>query len=266
MKKVLILVSMLWFLISPVAHAVDIEPQRLEHSLDAGKTYSGSFKLKNPSDFSVDVFISTGQYRYISSQGTIPPPEGNAALPSCESWLEFDKKKYALDPGEFVDVKFLIKVPKESSGEYLCAALFDEKRALQEIKPKENTPNVQVRVIPRFSIPVYISIKNTEKIAAEIEDISTEPEFQKGGLIFNITLKNTGNIHIRPLGTLTILNQKSEVVKNIPIGKTLPIFPGYKEIIPVLCPKLPAGKYAAIATIEIAKEKILQKKIAFQIK
>lgn len=124
--------------------------------------------------------------------------------------------------------------------------------------------NVQIQVIPRFSVPVYISVKGDENISAEIKEMTTEGEFQKGGLIFNVTIENTGNVHIRPLGTLVILDQNNEAVRNMPIGKSLPVFPGHKEQIPIFCPKIPSGKYSAVATVEIAKDKIIQKKIMFE--
>lgn len=247
----------------PSSYAVDIEPMRLEYSLEPGKTYSGAFKLKNTSEFAVDVLVSTGEYRYLFTKGTTPPEDGKKTLPSCQDWFQFTKTKYNLSPGGTAEAKFTVKIPKEAGQEHLCAVIFDEKRGLKETKPKQETGNVQIQVIPRFSIPVYISMKKDENISAEITDMSTAGEPQKGGLIFNITIKNTGSVHIRPMGTLIILDQNSEVVKNLPIGKSLPVFPGYKEQVPVFCPKIPAGRYSAIATVEIAKEKIIQKKTMF---
>ena len=244
--------------------AVDIEPMRLEYSLETGKTYSGAFKLKNTSDFAADVFVSTGEYRYLFTKGSVPPEGAKKTLPSCQDWFQFTKTKFSLDPGGTAEAKFLIKIPKDASQEHLCAVIFDEKRSLKNIKPKQETGNVQIQVIPRFSIPVYISMKANENISAEIKEMTTEGEFQKGGLIFNVTIENTGNVHIRPLGTLVILDQNNEVVKNMPIGKSLPVFPGYKEQIPIFCPKIPSGKYSAVATVEIAKDKIVQKKTMFE--
>lgn len=263
----IILLSTLYYLFSTLlAFGVEIEPMRIEYTLDAGKTYSGSFKLKNPSSFSVDVFVSSGEYRYIFSEGSIPPAGDKKTLPSCQDWFQFEKTKFNLNPGGSCDVKFLIKVPKDVKQEHLCAILFDERRSLQEIKPKEKTGNVQIQLTPRFSIPVYIFIKDTEKILAQIPAVSVVSEPEKGGVRINITLENTGNVHIRPLGTLVILNQNGEVVKNMPIGKSLPIFPAYKETIPVICPKLPAGKYSIIATIEVSKDNIIQRKTSFVLK
>ncbi|MCM8782627.1 MAG: hypothetical protein NC828_06235 [Candidatus Omnitrophica bacterium] len=245
------------------AYAVDIEPLRLEHKLEAGKTYSGSFRLSNTSPFAVDISISTGEYRYILSENSIPPAGGKKTFPSCQNWLQFEKTRFSLNAGEFADAKFLIKVPVDATEEHLCAVIFDEKKLLQEITPKAKTGSVQIQFTPRFSIPVYLSIKNTEKISVEIKDISAISSLKKGNVTIKITLINSGAIHIRPFGTLVIFNQSGAVVKNLPIGKTLPIFPGYQEIIPVNCSGLAAGKYLAVATIEVSKNKIIQKKTTF---
>lgn len=246
------------------AYAVEIEPMRLERSLGAGKTYSGSFKLINPSDLAVDILVSTGEYRYVFSEGTVPPQDSRKALPFCRDWFEFEKTKFRLDPRESAEVKFLIKVPKDAKQEHLCAVIFDEKNSLKEIKAGQETGNARVQLTPRFSIPIYISIKGNEEISAEIKEITIASVPQKDGAMINISLENTGNIHIRPFGTFIIFNQNGDVVKNLPIGKILPIFPGYKEIIPLICPKLPAGKYSAVATVEISKDKIIQKKTGFE--
>jgi len=248
-------------------NAVEIDPMRLEYSLSAGKTYSGVFKLKNSSEFAVNIFVSTGEYRYVFSESATRPPEKEKrTMPSCRDWFQFEKTKFKLNPGEYAEAKFLIKVPKDAAQEHLCAILFDEKRALEEIKPKQKTGNAQIQFTPRFSIPVYSSIKDTENSSAEIKEIRTAQESQRGGVIFTVILENTGNIHIRPIGTLTIINQSGDVIKNLPIGKCLPIFPAYKEDVPVLCPRIPAGIYSAVATIEFSKGRIIQKKAAFEVR
>jgi hypothetical protein len=260
----IILFLLFSFLFASAVYAVEIEPMRLEYSLQSGKTYSGTFKLRNSSSSSVDVFSSTGEYRYIFSRGVTPPKTEKRTLPSCSDWLQFEKTEFRLSPGMTIDAKFTIKVPKEAKEEHLCAVLFDEKIDTGKVQPNQETGSVQIQLTPRFSIPVYISIKNTEKLSAQINNMSVVSEAQKGQLIINLTLENTGNVHIRPFGTLVILDENSEVVKDIPIGRSLPVFPGYKETIPVICPKMPVGKYSAIATVEIASDKIIQKKITFE--
>ncbi|MBI4335370.1 MAG: hypothetical protein HY589_01800, partial [Candidatus Omnitrophica bacterium] len=231
-----------------------------------GKTYSGVFKLKNSSDFAVDISLSADKYRYVFSSGAIPPADGKKFLPSCQSWFEFEKKILKLNPGESGEAKFLIKVPGDIKEEHLCAILFDEKRALKEIRPKTPEGNIQIQFTPRFSVPVYISVKDSGIIKGEIREIAVHEESQKGGVILNIVFENSGNTHVRPFGTLVIFNQDGDVIKNLPIGKSLPVFPGYREVIPVICPKIPHGKYSAIATIEISKDNIVQKKTTFDLK
>ncbi len=279
MKKTII-IACLFCLIAwcGLSYAVEIEPLRLQHSLSAGKKYSGSFKLKNSSDTSVQIAISTGEYRYIFSSGATPPVDiKKRFLPSCKGWFTFEQQALILKSGEAKEVKFFITVPKTAYPEHLCAVIFDEKQLQDKTRPESQSGsgNVTVQILPRFSIPVYISIKDTERISAEITDLSVEcDEFSKAGAAARITLENTGTVHIRPFGTLVIFSrqeagsasgggQNGEVVKTLPIGKSLPIFPGYKEIIPVPCRKLQSGSYTAIATIEIAKNRIIQKKAAF---
>lgn len=264
MKKVVLLLAILC-LFSSISHAVEIDPIRLEHNLDAGKIYSGTFKIKNPSPYTTQVRISTGEYRYVFSEGMMPPKQGKYLLASCENWFNFEKNTLRLEPGQTIEAKFTINVPRSAVKEYLCAVIFDEKEVPQKPGAGQPQPNIQVNIIPRFSIPVYISINGTQKISANISEMSASSAPQKGGQIISLTLENTGNVHIRPFGTLVILNKNGEVVKNLPIGKTLPIFPAYKERIPVICRNLPRGTYTAVATVEISKNNLIQKKTTFSI-
>lgn len=248
---------------STPSFAVEIEPMRLEYSLEPGKTYSGSFTLKNPSNSSLDVSVSTGGYRYVFSEGAVAPKEGRGKLPSCQDWIQFKKTKLNLTPGGSAKADFLIKVPADASHEHLCAVVFDERMTVEEAKLKKKEKNVQVQVVPRFCIPVYIAMKPGQKIGAEIQNIEAVSQGQTGGVTVKITLANTGNVHIRPEGSLLILDEKGDVVKNLPIGKCLPIFPGYKEVVPVICKKLQPGKYSAVVTIEVQKGDLIQGKAEF---
>ncbi len=270
MKKVscIILLSTLFSLLSiPICgYAVEIEPMRLERSLEAGKAYSGAFRLKNTSEFITQVAASTGPYRYVFSNNTIPPEDGQKTLPSCEEWFQFEEAKFNLNPGEVKDAKFIIKVPDGAAQEHLCAVVFDENAAADKTSAAPEIGNARIKFTPRFTIPVYISIRGKETASAKIEGISASSEPQKEGVAVNVALQNTGNVHLRPSGTLVILNQKNEVIRNLPIGKSLPIFPAYKDIIPVICPKLPPGKYTVVATVEFAKDRIIQKKAYFTLR
>jgi len=248
-----------------IVNAVEIDPMRLEYSLQAGKEYSGSFKLTNPTTSQVEVSLSTGEYRYIFSPGIIQPSDASKKrVPSSQDWVEFKQGKVTLGPGQSRNADFIIKVPKETKDEHLCAVIFDEKSNLNQ---SHESGNVQIKITPRFSIPVYISIKDSENVSAEIEDLSVISVEKTRGIQFVLTVENTGNKHLRPFGTLVVLNKNNgDLVRNLSIGKTLPLFPGYKEVISIPCPDLPSGKYTAVVTLELDEDIIVQKKAAFKFK
>ncbi|MDD5449159.1 MAG: hypothetical protein PHO42_00985 [Candidatus Omnitrophica bacterium] len=265
MKKHLIVLFFIFSLLPATsAFPLEIEPMRLEQSLSAGSTYSGSFKLINPTESYVDIAVSTGEYRYIFSEGTIPPEEAKK-LPSCRGWLQFEKTNFNIGPGGSAEAKFLINVPKDAKEEHLCAVLFDEKHSFGRANTAPSEGDVRLQVTPRFSIPVYVSIKGHATISAEIKEITAEPAPQKNGVTLSVVVENTGTTHMRPFGTLIIFNESGDIVKNLSIGKSLPIFPGYKEMIPVICPRLAAGKYSAVATVELSGGNIIQKKTTFEL-
>lgn len=257
----------LLFVILPFkSSAVDIHPLRLEYTLKAGKVYSGEFELSNPSQSTVVVSVSAGEYRYLFGTQTKPIKQTDKLpkLPSCKGWFNFNKKEYLLNPGEIARVKFTISVPKQAKKEHLCAIIFDEKKPSSSQRAKKEG-HITVNIIPRFSIPVYLMIDGYSKPLAKLENLDVVSEPVKNGVRFNLTIQNLGNVHLRPFGTLVVLNEDKQLIKNIPIGETLPLFPEYKDVIPILCPQLPAGVYTAIATIEYAEGSLIQKEITFQL-
>lgn len=234
------------------ADAVEVKPARLELRISPEEPSSGTFKLTNHSPKAVEVRIQTGPYRFLQT----PVP-----LPSAESWFIFEPSKLTLASGVTTTVAYQITPPPnvsiDTAGEYLAAILVDE----LPVQPEK----ANITIVPRFAMPVYLQILGREKTAVEIQTISLTAT-TADQLRLETVLHNLGTVHIRPAGTLAILESASgRVVQSGPLGRTLPLMPRSTQKILSTLAMLPAGSYTAVVTIELSPGQLQQKEIHFEI-
>lgn len=247
--------------------AVEVEPHRIELNLPAGKTSEASITVTNWLDYPVQINVKTDHYRQILTDNSIPPAKGKGRLPSCEKWLKFEPNEFELSSTASIIVKCIIDVPAGTREEHVASILFDEKGLITTYEKEPGTPgNITLEVTPRFTIPVYITPAGNETVSATISDMKVLEGPTIGTIKTEITVLNNGTVHIRPSGNLVLMNSSGNIEKTIPIGECLPVFPNYKEKIPVYYPEmLRPDIYTAICTINIGEGKLLQRRTRFRV-
>lgn len=247
--------------------AVEIEPLRLELEATSGQAISTLIKVTNWFDYPINVKVKPDTYRHIFTEGTIEPGQGEKELPSCKGWIALEPAEFKLSSKSSILIKCVIDVPQHSRGEYVASILFDEEHLTSTYLERLNKPgNITLEIVPRFTIPLYVIMKENKNMAAEISQIKVTEGPNIGTIAAEITLHNKGNIHIRPKGNLIFMDSSEKIVKTLPIGECLPIFPDFKEKISVYYPKLlEPGIYSAVATIDIGSGRLIQKKTNFRV-
>jgi len=249
------------------AKALEIEPARIELTLASGESTSIKIKATNWLDYPVKINVKPDYYRYVLTDNSIPPSTGKKELPSCQDWLKFEPSEFELSPKASMYINCAITVPEGVEQEHLASILFDEEALVTtyEEHPGESG-NITLQVVPRFTIPIYIAIKGKRMISAEITDMKVIEGPTIGTIKTEITLHNKGTVHLRPSGNLIFMDSEDNIVETVPIGECLPIFPNYKEKIPVYYPEmLESGNYTAICTINVWEDKLLQKRASFRV-
>jgi hypothetical protein len=267
MKRYFLLsITILAVLASPCA-AVEIEPSRIELDIPPGQVSSTYIKVTNWQDYMVKVAVKPDTYRYIFTDNAMPPPGSDGQLPSCQGWLTFEPNEFELSPNASMYIKCTIKVPSAAHEEHVAAVLFDEEGLLNTYKQHPSQPgNITLEIVPRFTIPLYITIRGKTHPGAEITDMRVGEGPRIGTIETDITVHNTGSVHLRPSGTLIFTDSQEGIIKTLRIGECLPIFPRYKEIIPVyFADMLEPGRYTAICTLDIGDGRLVQKKAVFRV-
>ncbi|MDX9703532.1 MAG: hypothetical protein RBU23_10875 [Candidatus Auribacterota bacterium] len=267
-------------------HGVIVEPSRHEITASAGTTTQVTFSLSNSTLEIMTVSTSVRPYFPLATETAIPPESNYPyTIKSCESWITPDIESIQINPGEIKDFMISINVPANAAGEYAAYISFDqsadvdnsELKKMLDNDAKDAITDMELDLVLRRSVPVYIFIENTTNIQGELTDVTVNEmftpkmaddilSFENNYIKIASVLKNTGSRHIRAKGSVVILDKQGNLITTIPTGITWPILPGYTETIPVHweCPKKEAD-YIGIINIELGNDIILQREIEFSV-
>lgn len=167
---------------------------------------------------------------------------------SASDWITVAPRKFTLAPGATQEVTFTVNVPATGvDGTYWGAILIEG--SPHQVEREGAT----VLAVERFGVKVYVTITGTEVREGRVirvRKVSLNP------LTFKITFANTGNVQLRPTGTVTIISQSGETVRTIAVEE-FPVLPGAVQTITVKDPSsdpLPPGIYRALVMLDYGGE------------
>lgn len=196
----------------PAFAGIQVTPTVTQLNLSTGEEKSDFFSVLNGGNKLVCVEVELEELlrSQIDTEGI-----------RVDSWLEVEPKKFDINPGEIKKVRYKIKVPPGCKGELRAQIFFATKGP--------SMGGIGIR--NRFGVAVYVAIKGTEVVEAEITDVSISglsPESEKnpeGGIKIRVTVQNKGNVHLRPRGKVIIKDEEGEVVKELTLPYGYPIMP-----------------------------------------
>jgi P pilus assembly chaperone PapD len=255
----------LFFASLSAAHALNVSPLRVEEYVHPGQVYKGTIVVTNPTGQPVQVQVSVGEYRFIGSARSIPPQDSSLKkIPSCKRWITFEEAEHIIGPNEANVIPYIISIPNAAKRESVASIILDRVAHTDASASLQSQGTIQV--VSRLSIPVYISIEGHAYTSARalIETVAYGRE--DGLLEVKGLLKNTGLRHIRAVGTVAIFsNNTGQLISEVPMGKTLPIFSGFQEQV-ITTLRMPSeGSYLSTLTIEIADGEVIQAQLPFSV-
>ena len=121
------------------------------------------------------------------------------------TWLNYSTETYEFGPNEGIERSFTVTVPEDTApGEYITGI------SLQTAEPVEIPGSTMFNQIIRKSIAVFIIVEGETTAGFDLgtPEILTTTE---GGQL-NIPVTNTGDVLVRPSGTVTLTNAEGEEV------------------------------------------------------
>lgn len=224
------------------SYALVMGPARFEVSLPPGEIAEGDYYVQNDTDQDAHILVEPENwFKEAYDYGKL----------EIKDWVEFDIYEFDLKPKEIKKLRLRIKVPNDVKGELVSQIFFTSSVLTEDGKPSEG-------IKARVGGVLYVAIKGTEIVDAEIKSIAVLKELKEGkeNLRIEAGVNNKGNVHIRPTGKVVIDNKAGEKLIELDVESGKPTLPGQEIAYNALwnSPQLKSGEYKVSVTINYGKE------------
>jgi hypothetical protein len=208
----LILPSNSVFAQTGTSKGLTVIPPKFELFANPGDTVTEKVRLRNESDFPVTYNVITEDFTSSGEEGAVALEDQTSTNTNyvLANWITPELKDISLQPKEESTFNFKIDVPKDAEpGGHYASILFSS--------GGETQPGA-ASVTSRIGSLILLRISGNVKETAAIETFEAPNYSQKGPVVFTLRMKNDGNVHIRPKGTIIITNLLNQKVAEIPLA------------------------------------------------
>jgi len=184
--------------------------------IDPSGTAQDIIKVKNVSDTTQTFYPEVFDFKPIGETGApqfILNKESENYTYSLASWIKVSKEAMTLKPNESTAINFTISVPKgaEPGGRY-AGILFGT-------SPPQ-TSGTQIAISNKVGSLILVRVSGAAKEAASLEEYSTPNSFYEYlPAAFLVRVKNSGNVHVVPKGTIEIKNIFGQTVATLDVNE-----------------------------------------------
>lgn len=199
--KIFLTVCILVLAVCVNAYCLNVSPSKIELSILASGIYEGVLEVKNSEEKNLEVKLRTEDW-FQAVQGVAKEN------PAGRDWLKINPLGFELKGKEVREVRYKVNVPKEAKGE-LNAMIFVEGR------PKEAGQGA-ISINTSIGVPIYVIISGTERYEAKVEKVEAAGRLPS---VFNVLINNSGNVHIRPTGFITVNKKGGGELFRVPLNE-----------------------------------------------
>jgi hypothetical protein len=244
-----IFLSVLFFInFEAIVEAFSVFPPRAEFVVEPNKKIIVEYTITNPDNkpLCLKIFV-----------------EGGGSEQNAAGWITVRPKEFTIPANGSRKIKCEVIAPARVRGEYLASLVF------RPVSPSAKSGMIDI--YSQITLQAYVVIKGTEEVRGEISRFEV---LRAVPLKISVKVKNFGNIHVRPRGTVEMIKLDETGSEETKIATLLlnpidgPIFPNGHE--GEIGPKsedvrLEPGTYTAKARVEFTPEVILKKEIEFNV-
>lgn len=200
-----ILVILLLLVIKPSlaqqpTRAFTIVPPTIEQSLNPGEKAEGIMKVINDSEETL-TFTATMQDFIVENPDGIPtilPPDTLSNKYSAAKWIQISPDRFIVKPHERVELNYYLQIPADAKPGGHYATVVYKPDELIKVEGTGTAVNTQLGTL------FYINVNGDIKESAMVTKFSANA-FQEYGPVKILTqIKNMGDLHIKPVGVITI--------------------------------------------------------------
>ncbi|MBI5467091.1 MAG: hypothetical protein HY975_02650 [Candidatus Kerfeldbacteria bacterium] len=181
--------------------ALTLVPPSIEYTTDPGKKIETTVKLFNEASTPVTVTVTTANFGAKGETGE-PDFKFDAATADLASWIKPGQSQLTLAAGERVTVPVTISVPANADpGGHYAGIFFGSGGSA--------TDSGQVAIQSKLGTLVILRVEGEIRETATVASFGTKDKktsYSNLPVTFEFRVSNTGNVHIRPQGTVLIKN------------------------------------------------------------
>lgn len=204
---------------APSQNGLAVSPPSFEISGNPGSTVTNTVRLENMKSSSVRLAVDRRNFTAIGEDGNIGLTEDEDTF-SLASWISVDPSDVVIPPKSTKTFTFTIKVPLNAEpGGHFGSLIF-------RTVPEENLSGSGASVAQEIGSLILLRIAGATIEDAKVESFKTAKSFYEFGPVsFEARVKNLGNVHIKPIGNVTITNLLGQKVATVPMV-TKNVLPG----------------------------------------
>ena len=222
-----LLALLLTILSSPSAHAADnafnltTSPLPIELLTLPGQVVSSNLRVQNSGTAPVKIKVSLLKFKASGTNGQpelLPRQAGDTFF----DWVTFSRTSFTANPNVWETITMTVKPPLDAAFGYYYAVVFGQDTS------GINLPVTTSKLTGAAATLVLLDVKTAnEKKQVAVTSFTTDKKFYEYlPTSFNITVHNTGNVHVVPMGNIYISRDHKKNIAVIDVnpnlGNTLP--------------------------------------------
>lgn len=205
------------------SEGLTISPPIFEITLKPQESAKYTIRVTNPTKNLIELYPSSMDFASSGEGGqpTFLPANETSNRFSMANWITFETSKIALLPEQVVEFNFQISVPEdaEPGGHYGVVFLATE-------PPKTEGSTSHISLSSKVGSLLLVKIPGDINEKGSVEEFSTPWFYFSPPVNITAFIRNSGNIHFRPDGEITIKDWKGKDLERISInplkGNVLP--------------------------------------------
>lgn len=196
------------------ANAVAVSPVLIEHELAPGMNANGKIRVTNLAEKTQTYYVESLRFVPIGEEGRQEYIDPEDDVTSFSDWFSFEQSSYDIQGKSTLEIDYTLAAPlnAEPGGHY--GAVF-----FSLDPPQTGEKFVGSRISSKTGVLFLIKIAGDITEQANIESFTTDKKvYSHLPTKFNLRIKNTGNVHFRPKGTLEVRNMWGSIVARVPVN------------------------------------------------
>ena len=190
---------------------VGISPLTFELTANPGDIIVNELKVYNPNESTIGIKMEIEDFRVTGEEGHVKLEPAETESYSIATWITTDPETFILGPREQRFVTFTIKIPDnaEPGGHYGSVLAGTTAVVGEEF--------LGATVAGRVGALVLLSVSGEVRENLIVKEFHDSGYHEYGPVDFTMRFENTGTIHVRPKGYITIVNWLGIKVADIEI-------------------------------------------------